>query len=117
MVKIRKMRKTDLIAHYVEHFSAFDGGLGRAHARQVVEELQRVCRQQLLETGEFSIPDIVTLRLHPRPAHAGRNPAIGERITIAARTVVRARIAKWRRPPSGSVNAGRPVRVGPRRPR
>ena len=94
MAKIRKMRKTDLIAHYVAHLSAFDGGFGRAHAREVVEELQRVCRRQLLETGEFSIPGIATLRLHPRPAHAVRNPATGERMTISARTVVRARIAK-----------------------
>ena len=58
------------------------------------EELERVCRRQLFETGEFTIPGIVTLRLHKREARPGRNPATGKNITISARSVVRARIAK-----------------------
>ena len=94
MAKVRKMRKTDLLAHYVEHFSAFDIRFRRAHARAVFEELQRVCSRQLFETGEFTIPGIATLRLHKRGARSGRNPATGENITITARSVVRASVAK-----------------------
>ena len=94
MPRVRKMRRTDLVAHYVEHFSGFDIGFGRAHAREVFEELRRVCSRQLLETGEFTIPGLVTLRLHKREARPGRNPATGKKITISARSVVRARIAK-----------------------
>jgi integration host factor subunit alpha len=94
MAKVRKMRKTDLLAHYVEHFSAFDIGFRRVHAREVFEELHRVCRQQLFETGEFTIPGIATFKLHKREARPGRNPATGREITISERSVVRARIAK-----------------------
>ena len=94
MARVRKMRKTDLLAHYVEHFGDFDIGFRRAHAREVFEELQRVCHRQLLETGEFTIPGIATLKLHKREARSGRKPATGETITISKRSVVRARIAK-----------------------
>ena len=94
MNKVRKMRKTDLLAHYVEHFGSFDIGFKRAHAREVFEELQRVCHQQLLETGEFTIPGLATLRLHKQEERRGRNPATGEAITISKRSVVRARVAK-----------------------
>ena len=88
------MRKTDLLAHYVEHFAAFDIGFTRAHAREFLDELQRVCQEQLLETGEFTLPGIATLVLRKRGARSGRNPATGETITISARSVVRTRIAK-----------------------
>ena len=88
------MRKTDLLAHYVEHFAAFDIGFTRAHAREFLDELQRICQEQLLETGEFTLPGIATLVLHKRDARSGRNPATGETITISARSVVRTRIAK-----------------------
>ena len=88
------MRKTDLLAHYVEHFAAFDIGFKRAHAREFFDELQRICQEQLFETGEFTLPGIARLVLHRREARSGRNPATGETITISARSVVRARIAK-----------------------
>ena len=88
------MRKTDLLAHYVEHFAAFDIGFTRAHAREFLDELQRVCQEQLLETGEFTLPGIATLVLRKRGARSGRNPATGETIMISARSVVRTRIAK-----------------------
>ncbi len=94
MTKVRKMRKTDLLAHYVEHFSTSDIEFRRAHAREVFEELRRVCSRQLLEAGEFTIPGIATFKLHKREARPGRNPATGKAITISARSVVRARIAK-----------------------
>ena len=54
----------------------------------------RVCQEQLLETGEFTLPGIATLVLRKRGARSGRNPATGETITISARSVVRTRIAK-----------------------
>jgi len=94
MARVRKMRKTDLLAHYVEHFGSFDIGFRRAHAREVFDELQRVCHRQLLETGEFTIPGLATLKLHKQEARRGRNPATGAAITISKRAVVKARIAK-----------------------
>ena len=66
----------------------------RAHAREFFDELQRICQEELFETGEFTLPGIARLVLHRRETRTGRNPATGETITISARSVVRARIAK-----------------------
>ena len=42
MAEARKMGKTELFAHFVEHFAAVDISLKRADAREFFEELQRV---------------------------------------------------------------------------
>ena len=63
--KVRRMGKTDVMAHFVEHFTARGLTLGRADAREFLEEL-RLCVQQLNDTGEFTL-----LRSGADPLKAG----------------------------------------------
>ena len=94
MAAARKMGKTELFAHFVEHMGEFDISLKRADVREIFEELQRLCEEQLQESGEFTLPGIAKLVLQKREARMGRNPATGEAIEIPAKQVVKARIAK-----------------------
>lgn len=94
MAAARKMGKTELFAHFVEHMAAFDVSLKRADVREFFEELQRLCEGQLQDSGEFTLPGIAKLVLQKREARTGRNPATGESIQIPAKQVVKARIAK-----------------------
>ena len=93
MAEARKMGKTELFAHFVEHFAAVNISLRRADAREFFEELQRLCEQQLQDCGEFT-PGIAKLVLQKREARTGRNPATGQAIEIPPKQVVKARIAK-----------------------
>ena len=61
MAEARKMSKTELFAHFVEHFAAVNISLKRADAREFFEELQRLCEQQLQDCGEFTLPGIAKL--------------------------------------------------------
>ena len=88
------MGKTELFAHFVEHFGAVNISLKRSDAREFFEELQRLCGQQLQDCGEFTLPGIAKLVLQKREARTGRNPATGEAIEIPSKQVVKARIAK-----------------------
>ena len=92
--KVRRMGKTDVMAHFVEHFAARGLTLGRADAREFLEELHRLCVQQLNDTGEFTLPRMAKFVLRQRPARNGRNPATGESIRIEARKVVTVRVAQ-----------------------
>ncbi len=94
MAEARKMGKTELFAHFVEHFAAVNISIKRADAREFFEELQRLCEQQLQDCGEFTLPGIAKLVLQKREARTGRNPATGEAIEIPTKQVVKARIAK-----------------------
>ena len=78
MAEARKMGKTELFAHFVEHFAAVDISLKRADAREFFEELQRLCEQQLQDCGEFTLPGIAKLVLQKREARTGRNQQPGK---------------------------------------
>ena len=88
MVETRRMGKTELFAHFVDRF-----GMKRTEVRDFFEELQQLSETELRRSGEFTLPGVVKLVRQERPARAGRNPATGEQIQIAAKTVVKARIA------------------------
>ena len=90
----RKMGKTELFVHFVEHFAAYDVNLKRGDVRVFFEELQRLCEEQLRDSGEFTLPGIAKLVLQKREARMGRNPATGQAIEIPAKQVVKARIVK-----------------------
>lgn len=92
--KVRRMGKTDVMAHFVEHFAARGLTLGLAAAREFLEELHRLCVPQLKDTGEFTLPRRAKFVLRQRPARNGCNPATGEVIRIEARKVVTVRVAK-----------------------
>ena len=61
---------------------------------ELFDELAALCEKELKRTGEFVIPGMVKLVLKRTNARTGRNPATGQPIPIAAKTVVKARIVK-----------------------
>ena len=90
----QKMGKTQLFAHFVEHFADKPPQLKRADVKEFFEELERLSQVQLKTANEFTLPGIAKLVLQKRKARMGRNPATGEAIKIPAKTVVKARITK-----------------------
>ena len=89
MADARRMGKSELFAHFGDKFD-----LKRAQARDFFDELQQLAEAELQRSGEFVLPGVVKLVKQERQARTGRNPATGAQITIAAKTVVKARIAK-----------------------
>ena len=76
----RRMRKTDLMAHFVEHFAARGLTLRR---RPTVEGDRRV-----------HVPRMATFVLRQRPARTGHDPRTGEAIQIKAGKAVTVRVAQ-----------------------
>ena len=60
----------------------------------MVEALVKMAYTQVKKEGEFVIPGLGKLVKVKRPARMGRNPATGEAIKIAAKTVIKFRVAK-----------------------
>jgi DNA-binding protein HU-beta len=89
MVEARRMGKSELFAHFATRFE-----MKRTLAREIFDELTMLAEKELKRSGEFSLPGMVKLVVQKRKARMGRNPATGEPIKIAAKTVVKARIAK-----------------------
>jgi DNA-binding protein HU-beta len=89
MVEARRMGKSELFAHFATRFE-----MKRTQAREIFDELAILSEKELKRAGEFSLPGMVKLVVQKRKARMGRNPATGEPIKIAAKTVVKARIAK-----------------------
>ena len=85
----RRMGKSELFSHFAERFA-----VKRGQAREFFDELQSLAETELKRPGEFVLPGMVKLVVQKRKARMGRNPATGETIEIAAKTVVKARIAK-----------------------
>ena len=89
MADARRMGKTELFTHFSEKL-----GIKRSEARDFFEALQQLSEAELKRAGEFVLPGMVKLVKQERQARMGRNPATGQQIEIAAKTVVKARIAK-----------------------
>ena len=89
MTETRRMGKSELFAHFAERFE-----VKRTQARDFFDALTELAEKELKRSGEFVLPGMVKLVVQKRKARMGRNPATGEAIKIAAKTVVKARIAK-----------------------
>lgn len=87
--KSRALTRSELVSHFAERFQ-----IDRARAREFFDELNALAEQELKRSGEFVLPGVVTLVVQSRKARMGRNPATGEAISIPAKTVLKARIAK-----------------------
>lgn len=59
-------------------------GLSGAAATKIVDALMNMMAEAVAAGEEVSLPGFGKFRLKDRPARAGRNPATGEAITIAA---------------------------------
>ncbi len=84
-----RMTQTQLIRLLAERCE-----LSNKTARQFMETLAETALSETKKKGLFVLPGIGRLVKSHRKARMGRNPATGETIKIAAKTVVKFRVAK-----------------------
>lgn len=84
-----RMTQTQLVRHLAEKCE-----LNNKVARGFLEELARTAVAETKKNGVFVLPGLGRLVKANRKARMGRNPATGEAIKIAAKTVVKFRVAK-----------------------
>lgn len=89
MSTAKKMTKTGLAAELAEAT-----GTNKKTANQFLEALTSIAYREAKKNGEFTIPGIGKLVKQNRKARMGRNPKTGEPMKIAAKTVVKFRVAK-----------------------
>ena len=83
------MSKSQVVAHLAEKAE-----LSKKTAGLLLEELASLATKECKAGGQFVIPGIGKAVKAHRKARMGRNPQTGEPIKIAAKTVVKFRLAK-----------------------
>jgi DNA-binding protein HU-beta len=83
------MTKTQLVRHMAEEHE-----MNNKQAAAFLESLAEVAIKETKKNGVFVIPGLGRLVKSNRKARMGRNPQTGEAIKIAAKTVVKFRVAK-----------------------
>src|SRR5271166_4180749 len=83
------MTKTQLVRHLAEKHE-----LSNKQAAAFLESLADVAIKETKKNGVFVVPGLGRLVKSNRKARMGRNPQTGEAIKIAAKTVVKFRVAK-----------------------
>jgi len=84
-----KMTKAQLLDNLAE-----TTGFTKKDVSTVLDELATLAYKEVKKNGEFVVPGFGKLVKAKRKARMGRNPATGEAIKIAAKTVVKFRLAK-----------------------
>jgi DNA-binding protein HU-beta len=84
-----RMTQTQLVRHLAEKCE-----VNNKVARGFLEELAHTAIAETKKNGVFVLPGLGRLVKANRKARMGRNPATGEAIKIAAKTVVKFRVAK-----------------------
>jgi len=69
-------------------------GLNKKQSAQYLEALAALAVKETKRSGQFTLPGLGKLVKQQRKARMGRNPQTGEAIKIAAKTVVKFRVAK-----------------------
>lgn len=83
------MTKSAIIASLAE-----STGLSKKQVDGLLSEMATLAYKEVKKSGEFVVPGLGKLVKIKRAARQGRNPATGETIQIAAKTVVKFRVAK-----------------------
>ena len=83
------MTKTQLVRHMAEKH-----GLNNKQAAAFLDSLAETAIKETKKNGVFVLPGLGRLVKSNRKARMGRNPQTGEPIKIAAKTVVKFRVAK-----------------------
>jgi len=89
MAPSKPMTKSQLSTHIAEK-----AGITKKAATEILNELAAVAYKEVKKNKQFTIPGIGKLVVDRRKARMGRNPATGEQIKIAAKKVVKFRVAK-----------------------
>ena len=84
-----KMTKSQLMAALAEKT-----GLAKKDVTMLMEELVNMAYSEVKKNGLFILPGFGKMVKANRKARAGINPATGAKIQIAAKTVVKFRLAK-----------------------
>ncbi len=84
-----KMTKSVLVSTLSEKT-----GLSKKDVSALFDALSAVAYKEVKKVGEFVVPGFGKLVKAKRKARTGVNPATGEKIKIAAKTVVKFRLAK-----------------------
>ncbi len=69
-------------------------GKTKKEVSEMLEAIVGLAYAETKKSGEFTLPGLGKLLKKRREARQGRNPATGETIQIAAKTVVKFRLAK-----------------------
>jgi DNA-binding protein HU-beta len=85
----KPMTKSQIVSHFAGKFE-----ISKKTAAAIIDEVAALAVSETKKTGSFTLPGIGKLVLVKRKARMGRNPGTGEVIKIAAKTVVKMRIAK-----------------------
>ena len=85
----KPMTKAQIVSHFAKKFE-----ISKKMASAIIEEVAALAVSETKKAGSFTLPGIGKLVLVKRKARMGRNPGTGEVIKIAAKTVVKMRIAK-----------------------
>jgi DNA-binding protein HU-beta len=83
------MTKTQLVRHIAEKV-----GTNNKTAAAFLTALAEIAMKETKKNGVFVLPGLGRLKKVQRKARMGRNPQTGEPIKIAAKTVVKFRVAK-----------------------
>ena len=84
-----KMSKTQIVAALAEKT-----GMAKKDVKSFMETMMEMAVSEVKKNGEFVIAGLGKLVKMHRKERMGRNPATGEAIKIAAKTVVKFRLAK-----------------------
>lgn len=83
------MNKSQLLASLAEGTN-----MSKKDVSDFLDKITALAYKEVKTSGEFVIPGLGKLVKVARAARMGRNPATGEQIKIAAKTVVKFRVAK-----------------------
>ncbi|HVW10503.1 MAG TPA: HU family DNA-binding protein [Bryobacteraceae bacterium] len=89
MATTKRMTQTQLVRTLAEK-----GEVTNKQARSILDGLSGLAISEVKKNGLFVLPGIGRLVRVDRKARMGRNPATGETIKIAAKKVVKFRVAK-----------------------
>ena len=89
MAEVKKMTQSELVK---ELAAALD--VPNKTAKAFVEKYAEIAIREAKKNGVFVVPGLGRLVKQERKARTGRNPATGETIKIAAKKVVKFRVAK-----------------------
>jgi DNA-binding protein HU-beta len=84
-----KMTKSELLS-----VMADNTGLSKKDVGNLFDALATLAYKEVKKSGEFVVPGFGKMVKVNRKARMGRNPATGQQIKIAAKTVVKFRLAK-----------------------
>ncbi len=89
MAEVKKMTQTQLITELAEAVA-----ISKKQAKAFLDKLNEVAMRETKKNGLFVLAGLGRLVRQERKARIGRNPATGEKIKIAAKKVVKFRVAK-----------------------